>query len=154
RDADAGVRADQAALTDLDHFGAAAGERTHDGGTAADVRAVPDDDPGRDATLHHGRSEGTRVEVDETLVHHGRADRQVRAEADPVGVGDPYAGRHHVVEHAGELVHAVHDEPVAGRPLSQADLVNLIGGDRTGRGPRDGREQAEDAVRPGLAGSA
>ena len=45
-DTDSGLGTQQAALADGDLFGAAARERAHDAGTAADVRAVSDDDPG------------------------------------------------------------------------------------------------------------
>ena len=72
---------------------AAAGQGAHDRGAAADVGAVADDDAGRDAALDHRGAEGAGVEVDEALVHDRGAGGQVRAEADPVGVGDPDAGR-------------------------------------------------------------
>ena len=49
-------------------------------------------------------AEGAGVEVDEALVHHGGALGEVGAEAHPVGVGDPHAGRHDVVGHPRELV--------------------------------------------------
>src|SRR5688572_12071155 len=103
RDTDPGVRADQAALADPDDLLA-----------AADVAAVADDDTRGDPALHHGDADGAGVEVDEPLVHDGRTGGQVRAEPDPVGVGDPYPRRGHVVDHPGELVHPVHGEPATG----------------------------------------
>ena len=85
------------------------------------------------------------VEVDEALVHHGGADGQVRAEADPVGVGDPHAAGHHVVDHAGELVHAVDGRPGRGAQPQPGRLEAL---DRAGAvvRPHDVGQQAEDAV--------
>lgn len=50
------------------------------------------------------------VEVDEALVHDGRALGQVGAEADAVGVTDAHAGRYDVVDHAGELIHGENDD--------------------------------------------
>src|SRR4029078_5941242 len=108
RDADAGIGADQAALADRDDLLAAAGQRPHDGRAAADVRAVVDHHAGRDPALDHGVAEGAGVVVHGALVHDGCALGQVRAEPPPVGVGDPDAGGEHVVDHSGELVHAVY----------------------------------------------
>ena len=76
-----------------DDLRAAAGERAHDRGAAADVGAVADDDARGDAALDHRRAERAGVEVHEALVHDRGAGREVRAEADPVGVGDPHARR-------------------------------------------------------------
>ena len=53
----------------------------------------PTTTPGDDAALDHRGAERAGVEVDEALVHDGGAGGEVRAEPDPVGVGDPYAGR-------------------------------------------------------------
>src|SRR5690606_4772483 len=63
RDADAAVRAEQAALTDGDPLLPAAGQRAHDRGAAADVGAVADDDALGDAALDHRAAERARVEV-------------------------------------------------------------------------------------------
>ena len=127
-----GVGAEQAALADGDDLLAAAGEGAHDRGAAADVGAVADDDARRDAALDHGGAEGAGVEVDEALVHHRRAGGEVRAEADPVGVGDPDAGGHDVVGHPGELVDAVDGQVEAlgrGREPRRLEPVDR----RTGR---------------------
>ena len=115
RDADAGVGAEQAALPDRDDLLAAAGQGAHDRGAAADVGAVADHDAGADPALHHRGAQRAGVVVDEALVHHGGAGREVGAEADPVGVGHAYAGRQHVVGHPGELVHAEDLHRTAGR---------------------------------------
>ena len=104
RDAEAGVGAQQAALADRDDRRAAARQRAHDRGAAADVRAVADDDAGRDPPLDHRRAERAGVEVDEALVHDRRALGEVGAEPHAVGVGDPHARRRDVVGHARELV--------------------------------------------------
>ena len=120
RDAEAGVGAQQAALADRDHGRVAARERAHDRGAAADVGAVADHDAGRDAALDHRGPERAGVEVDEALVHDRRALGEVRAEAHAVGVGDAHAGGHDVVDHARELVDAVHRELLAARVGRQA----------------------------------
>ena len=110
----------------------------------------PTTTPADDPALDHRRAERAGVEVDEALVHHGGARGQVRAEADPVGVGDPDAARDHVVDHARELVDAVDREMPAGGALDDAQLVDAIGRARPGRRPGDVRQQAEDAVEVGL----
>ena len=85
------------------------------------------------------------VEVDEALVHDRRALGQMRAQPDAVGVGDAHAGRHHVVDHARELVDAVHRELLAARRRPPGARLELVGGDRPGARPGDVREQTEDA---------
>jgi hypothetical protein len=83
-------------------------------------------------------------------VHHGGAGCEVGAETDPVGVGDAHARRHHVVDHAGELVEPVDGQVPAGGPLRGAQFVDLVGRARPGRRPRDVGQDAEDAVHVGL----
>ncbi len=112
---DAGVGAQQDPLAEGDLFLAAAGQGAHDRGAAADVGAVAGDDAGGDAALHHGRAQGSGVEVHEAFVHDRGAFGQVRTEADAVGVGNPDAGGDHVVHHARELVHAVDGDGAARR---------------------------------------
>jgi hypothetical protein len=103
-DADAGVRAEQRALADRHALCAAAAQRSHDRGAAADVGAVPDDDALRDAALHHRGAEGSGVEVHEALVHDGRAGGEVGAEPHAVRIRDAHARRHDVVDEPRELV--------------------------------------------------
>ena len=93
---------------DGDDLLAAAGQGAHDRGAAADVGAVADDHPGADPALDHRGAERPGVVVDEALVHHRGALGEVRAEPDPVGVGDPHPGGQHVVGHPRELVDAEH----------------------------------------------
>ncbi len=93
------------------------------------------------------------VEVDEALVHHGRAGGQVRAEPHPVGVGDPHTGGHHVVGHPGELVHPVHRQVSAGGPLDHPQLVHPLRWARPGGRPGHVGQLAEDAVEVELVGS-
>src|SRR3954447_26661454 len=145
RDADAGVGPEQAALTDADPRRAAAGEGAHDGGAGADVGAVADDHPLDDAPLDHRRAERAGVEVAEPLVHDRRPGGEVGAEPDPVGVGDAYAARHHVVGHPGELVHA---EDLDRAGLAQAQPRALEPLDLAGAvvGPHHVVEDCEDAV--------
>ena len=116
---------------DRDDLLAAAGQGAHDRGAAADVGAVADDDAGADPALDHRGAERAGVEVHEPLVHDGGALGQVRAEADPVGVGDPHAGGDHVVGHPRELVDAV-DAHVAVRSRAAA------AGSARSRRPRTG----------------
>ncbi len=91
------------------------------------------------------------VEVDETLVHDGRAGGQVGAEPDPVGVADAHPAREHVVDHPGELVDRVDGHRAAG-PQPGADVLEAL--DLAGAvvGPHDVGQQAEDAVEVGLVG--
>ena len=130
---------------DADPLLAAARQRAHDRGAAAHVGAVADHHPRRDASLDHRGAERPGVEVDEALVHHGGALGQVRAEAHAVGVGDPHAGRQHVVGHPRELVDAVHlDRSEGAQP--QPGLLETL--DRAGAhaGPDHVAEGAEHAV--------
>src|SRR5699024_12101103 len=116
-DAAAGVCAQQAALPEADDVFAASGERAHDGGTPAHIRAVADGDTRRDASLHHGMAECAGVEADEDLMHDGGALREVGAETDAVGVTDAYTRGQDVVDHAGEFIHRVHRHRApAGQP--------------------------------------
>ena len=106
---------------------------------------VADDDAGRDAALDHRRAERAGVVVDEALVHDRRALGQVRAEADPVGVGDAHAGGQHVVGHPRELVDAedLHRALAAQR---QPGALEVLDRARPEAGPHDVGQQAEDAV--------
>lgn len=142
----AGLGADQAALADGDADVAAAGQGAHGGGAPADVRAVADDDAGRDAALDHRGAEGARVEVHEALVHHGGALGEVRAEPDAVGVGDADALGRDVVRHARELVDGRHLEVQSLGTGVEPYLLDVVDGDRAERGPGDIGEVAEDAV--------
>ncbi len=135
----------QRSPTEIDLL-AAAGQGAHDRRAAADVGAVADDHAGRDPALDHGRAERAGVVVDEALVHDRGALGQVRAQPDPVGVGDPHPGRQHVVDHPGELVHAVHGRPGRGGAAA-AGSASKSG---TGHGPwlvhTTLASSAEDAV--------
>ena len=134
----------------------AARERAHDRGAAADVAAVADHDAGRDAPLDHRRAERAGVVVDEALVHDRGALGEVRAEPHAVGVGDAHAARHDVVDHARELVDAVHGELLAARVGRDARRARARPQPRPGARPGDVREQREDpgevrAMRAGCA---
>ncbi len=139
---------EQAALADRDDLLAAAREGAHDRGARRRRRSrrrrrrPPEMRP---STMD--AAQGAGVEVDEALVHHGRALGEVGAEADPVGVADPDPGRHDVVDHPRELVDAVDRHVLAGG--LQPGPGQLEAGDRArpGRGPHDVGEQAEDARR-------
>ena len=67
------------------------------------------------------------------------------SESNPVGVGDPYPGGHHVVDHPRELVHAV-DRHRAASAQSQTHRLEAF--DATGPvvGPDHVRQGTEDAV--------
>ena len=80
----------------------------------------PTTTPARDPALDHRGAERAGVVVHEALVHDGGALGQVGAEPDPVGVGDPDAGRQHVVDHPRELVDAEDRHVLAARPRSRA----------------------------------
>ena len=115
----------------------------------------PTTTPGRDPALHHGGAERAGVEVDEALVHDRGAGGEVRAEPDPVGVGDPDAGRHHVVDHPGELVDPVDGQHAGRRPRTRARSSSTrSGGHGPGRGPGDVGQQRRRCRRgwPGGAG--
>ena len=111
--------------------------------TAADVGAVADDH----ARGRYGPRPSTcpsvpGVEVDEALVHDGRALGKVRAEPDAVGVGDAHALGRDVVRHPRELVDARHGEVQALGTSVQAHGLDLVDG-ATGPsgGPGDVGEQ-------------
>ena len=78
-------------------------------------------------------------------MHDGGALGEVRAEADPVGVGDPDAGGDDVVHHAGELVHAVDGDGTALAQPGAGQLEALDGGGPE-VGPHHVGEFAEDPV--------
>ena len=144
-DADAGVRAEQAALADGDDFLAATGQRAHDGGAAAHVGAVTHDDASGNATLDHGGAQRAGVEVDEALVHDGGALSEVGAQAHAVRVADAHAGWHDVVDHAREFVDGEDDHRATGGEAA-ADHLEVGDGAGTVIGPHDVGEQAEDAI--------
>ena len=125
-DADPGVGAEQAALTDGDHLGTATREGAHDRGPASDVGVLPDHDSRGDAALDHRGAEGAGVVVDEALVHDGRTGREVGAQAHPVAVGDAHPRRHHVVDHPRELVDAVDGHPLSGRLEAGPGLLEAL----------------------------
>ena len=145
RDAEAGLRAEQAPLADADALRATTGQGAHGRGAATDVRAVAHDHALADPALHHRGAEGAGVEVDEALVHHGGAGREVGAEAHPVGVADPDPGGHDVVDHARELVDAEDLHGPAGARAGPGELEALDGAGTPG-GPHDVGEDAEDPV--------
>ncbi len=145
RDAEARVRAEEAAASDRDPLRAAAGEGAHDRGAAADVGAVADDDALRDPALHHRGAEGAGVVVDEALVHDDGPGREVGAEPHARGVGDPHARRHDVVGHPREPVEALDVDAVAPEVLA-AEEGRLLGRHGAPRGPEHDRQHAEDPV--------
>src|SRR4051794_37955689 len=143
RDADPGVRAEQAALADRHHLRAAPRQGAHDRGAAAHVGPVTDHHTGGDPPLHHGRAEGPGVVVDEALVHDRRTRGQVGAEADAVAVRDAYAVRHHVVGHPRELVDAEDLERSLGAK-PQATGLEVVDRAGPGTGPDHVGQDAED----------
>jgi hypothetical protein len=145
-DPDAGVGADQAALAHGDDLLAASGQGAHDRGAAPDVGPVAHHDARADPALHHRGAERAGVEVDEALVHDGRAFGQVRTEAHPVGVGDADTGGQDVVGHPRELVDAEDADVAVCRREAQPGELEALHGAGAGAGPHDVGEQAEDAV--------
>src|SRR5674476_30876 len=142
-----GVGADQGTASDRDRDPATTGQGAHDRGTAADVAAVVDDHPGRDPALDHRDAERPGVEVDEALVHHRGALGEMGAQTHPVGVGDPDAGRDHVVHHPRELVDAEDRRSVAvDRAQPQPGLLEPFGRARPAIGPHDIGQYPEDTV--------
>jgi hypothetical protein len=124
---------------------AAARQRAHDRRAATDVGPVADDHARGDAALHHRSAQCSGVEVHETLVHHGGALCQMSSESNPVCVGDPYPGGHHVVDHPRELVHAV-DRHRAASAQSQTHRFEAFDATGTVVGPDHVRQGAEDAI--------
>ncbi|KAG1244485.1 hypothetical protein G6F68_015431 [Rhizopus microsporus] len=136
RDAQARVGAQQAALADGHHLFATAGHGAHDGGAAADVGAVIDDDARADAAFDHRRAERAGVEVAEPFVQHGGACRQVCAQPHARGVRDAHAAGHDVVGQAGN-------------PVDAADLVGRADGAQL---PAQGVDLGSGAGPDGAAG--
>ena len=86
-----------------------------------------------------------RVPVDEAGVHDRGARSEVRAQPNPVGVGDPDTGGHHVVGHPRELVDTQHlDRSLAAQ--RQSGLLELLDRARADRRPHHVRHQVEDAL--------
>src|SRR5690554_3489191 len=83
RNADAGIGADQAAFAHLDDDVAAAGEGTHGGAAAAEIRALADQHARRDTAFDHAGAFGAGIEIDEAFMHHGGAFTKVGAQAYP-----------------------------------------------------------------------
>ncbi len=79
-------------------------------------------------------------------MHDRGPGRQVGTEPHPVRVPDPDAGRHHVVDHPGELVDAEHGQRATVGPCPLTGVRQFIKGDRSERRPRHVRQQSEDAV--------
>src|ERR1043165_3550909 len=152
-DAQAGVGAQQALLAEAGDLFAAARERAHDGGAAADVGTVAHHYAGAAADLDHALAQGAGVEIAEALVHHRGAFREVRAQAHAVGVGDAHARRDDVVGHARELVDARHLRLDAARLQARTHRVELVGIEGALAGPHHVVEQAEDAVEVEAVGS-
>src|SRR5690554_3166121 len=81
--ADAGVGADQAALTHPDDNIAAAGEGAHGGTATTQIRTLADHYARRDAAFDHAGACGAGIEVYEAFVHHSGAFAQIGAQAYP-----------------------------------------------------------------------
>ena len=144
-DAQARLGAEQAALADPHPFGATPGERPHGRCATADVGPVVNDDPLTDPTLDHRGPQGSCVEVDEALMHDRCPAGQVGAQAHPVSVGDPHAGRHDVVDHAGELVDAEDDDRTPS-PQPGPGVLEGIHRARAVVGPHDIGQLGENAL--------
>ncbi len=125
---------------------AAAPERAHDRGAAADVRLGLDHDAGRNPPLYHRRPERAGVEVDEPGIHDRSSDGEVGAEANVVGVGDANARGHYVVGHARELVHRAHLELDSLRDQLDASALEFLAVEGATVAPDDVRQDAEDPL--------
>ena len=78
-------------------------------------------------------------------MHHRRPLGEVGTEPDPVGVGDSYASRHDVVEHARKLVEPIDPEMVVALGECSFQLVDTVREHRPRRCPGDVGEHAEDS---------
>ena len=87
---------------------AATGQGAHDGCAAADVGTVADHNALGDSAFHHGNAERASVKVHEAGMHDGGTFGKVGAQTHAVGIADTHAGRHHIVDHARELVDRQH----------------------------------------------
>jgi hypothetical protein len=87
---------------------AATGQGAHDGCAAADIGTVADHNTLGNTAFHHGNAERAGVEVHEAGMHDGGAFGKVGTQTHAVGVADTHAGRHHIVDHARELVDRQH----------------------------------------------
>src|SRR5690606_16406729 len=92
--ADTGVRADQALLTNGNDDVATAGQGAHGGTATAQIRAFADDDAGGDTAFDHGGAQGACIEIDEAFMHDRGAFAQVGAQTNAGRIGDPYALGH------------------------------------------------------------
>ena len=85
-------------------------------------------------------------------MHHGRAGRQVRAQAQAVTVANAHAGGNHVIHQARELINVAHAQ-VAQLAQTNCELLELGGKYRAVVGPRNIRQGAEQAVQVQLVGA-
>jgi len=118
---------------------------------AINVGAVTGHHSSGDTAFHHGRAEGSGVEVHEAFMHHRGALGQVRTQTDAIGVGDPHTCGNHVVNHARELVHAVNHH-VAALTQARTGHFKTLDGGWAEVGPYDVGELAEDAIQVDAVG--
>src|SRR5690625_1290496 len=128
------VRAHEAAGTDGDGFSSFRGQQ---GGAAADVATLPNDHSPRDAPLDHRRAGSSCVGVNKSLMGDLGTRGEVRAEADPRGVGDRDLAWEDVINHRRDLRNGAHGDGGALRSDAQLQphLIEIIGGAGAGRGP-------------------
>ena len=79
-------------------------------------------------------------------MHHGCPFAQVGAQPNTGCVSDTHARRDDVVDHARELVHAVHRERPSCHACLQLSGWQLVDGERTFAGPGNGRQRCEDTL--------
>ena len=85
-------------------------------------------------------------------MHHGRAGRQVRTQAQAVTVTNTYTGGNHVIHQARELINVAHTQ-VAQLAQTNRKLLELGGKHRAVVGPRNIRQGTEQAVQVQLVGA-
>ncbi len=69
---------------------------------------LPTTTPWETTAFHHGNAERASVKVHEAGMHDGGTFGKVGAQTHAVGIADTHAGRHHIVDHARELVDRQH----------------------------------------------
>jgi hypothetical protein len=135
----------EAAFAYRNYLTATTTQSTHDWRAATDIRSIVDDYAGRNSTLNHGSPKSSRIEVDEALMHYGRARRKVRSEPYSISIGNSHSAWDYVICHSRELVDA-NDLKWAPSAQAHSDHFKVISGARSGASPDHICEMSKDSI--------
>jgi hypothetical protein len=92
----------------------------------------------------HGLPQRPRVEIHESLMHHGRTNREVCAKSHAVRIGDAHAFGRDVICHARELIDRRHRDMMIFSRAAIPQLIDIAWQYRSGRCPRNVGQQTKD----------